>query len=234
MSMLAKFIQVEPALLERIGREPGVVEQLFLPEAPTGVGFDTEKMRALILARGPGLMAGALDQFPDLREQLEQRLGATQEELRRGEGGDAILQLMQDRLGARPQEPLTGAHAELSLDKAWHGLHYLLCGEPEPAPTPLGQAILGGEDAGDDFAGYGPARVLEPAAVVSIANALCAPGLEIEVAERYDPEAMTELELYPFGWDDEDAGWLLQAFRDLRGFYTEVAAHGWAAVTCLV
>jgi uncharacterized protein DUF1877 len=234
MSMLAKFVQVEPGLLERIRRQPGAAEQLFTPAPPPGAGFDSEKMRALIMARGPALMAGALDQFPGMREQLEQRLGATQDELRQGQGGEALLRLMQERMGARPSEPLIGAHAELSLDKAWHGLHYLLCASAEPEPTPLGQAVLGGDDVGEDFAGYGPARALDPAAVETIAVALADPELASALPARYDARAMTKLELYPFGWDEQDAAWLLDAFANLRGLYADAAAHGRAVVTCLV
>lgn len=234
MSMLANFVQVEPGLLERIRREPGLAEQLFMPPLPASAGFDTDRMRALILARGPGLLAGALDQHPGMREQVEQRLGTTQDALRRGEGGEAVLRLMLERLGGSPAAPLPGRHAELSLDKAWHGLHYLLCGSDEPQPTPLGQAVLGGDEVGVDFAGYGPARVHDPATVAAIAAALTNPELDAALPGRYEPVAMSELQLYPFGWDDQDSGWLLDAFRDLRGFYVEAAAHGWATVSCLV
>jgi hypothetical protein len=236
MSMLAKFVQVEPGLLEQIRREPGAAEQLFTPPAPAAprTGFDSDQLRALILARGPALMAGALDQFPGVREQLEQRLGATQDELRRGEGGEALLRLVQQRMGVGPSEPLTGAHAELSLDKAWHGLHYLLCGSAEPEPTPLGRAVLGGDEVGDDFAGYGPARALDPAVVETIAAALADPELEAALPGRYDARVMTELELYPSGWNEQDAEWLLDAFQDLQRFYADAADYGWAIITCLV
>jgi hypothetical protein len=59
-------------------------------------------MRALILAQGPQLMAGAIDLHPQFREQLEQSLGPTQEALRSGAGGEAIVRLMQERLGGPP------------------------------------------------------------------------------------------------------------------------------------
>src|SRR5260221_3697566 len=111
MSMLATFVQVEPELLGRINRDPSLAEQLFAPELP-GVGFDSEKMRALILERGPQLLAGAIDLHPALRDQIEERVGATQEALRSGAGGDEVFKLMQERLGARPGGPVRGAHAE--------------------------------------------------------------------------------------------------------------------------
>lgn len=232
--MMATFVQVEPELLDRIRRDPSLTERLFQAELP-GIGFDSERMRALILARGPQLLAGVLDQHPDLRAQLEQRVGHTQDAMRSGEGGEAILQLMQERLGPRPGGPLAGRHAELSLDKAWHGVHYLLCGSVEPVDGPLGQAVLGGDEIGEDFAGYGPARMHGPEAVTLIAGALGDPALESRSAGRYDPQQMAALEIYPFGWDGHGAlDWLMGSLRDLRGFFHDAAGQGSAVVTCLV
>jgi hypothetical protein len=38
------------------------------------------------------------------------------------------------------------------------------------------------------------------------------------------------------GWEEEDDNrdWLLVSLRDLRGFYADAAANGWAVITCLV
>jgi Domain of unknown function (DUF1877) len=234
MSILATFIAVDPQLLDRLRDDPLLAERLFGPGTAPGAGFDTEQMRALIMSRGPQLLSGAMDMHPQLRSQLEQRLGHTQDALSRGQGGEALLRLMQDRLGVRRPHMVDGRHAELSLDKAWHGLHYILTGEPEEAAGPLAQAVLGGVEMGEDFAGYGPARALDPALVAGVARALDAPGLEQEASARYDPSRMNELAIYPFGWDASGLDWLRSALADVRGFYRDAAAHGRAAVTCLV
>src|SRR5215471_9630148 len=115
MSMEAQFLQVEPDLLERLGKEDGLVERLFaadvLPRA-----FDPEKMRAAILERGPQLLGGTLEHMPpQLREQIEGAVGRTYQALQRGEGGDALFELMKQRL-ARPQADTGGTHASLNLD----------------------------------------------------------------------------------------------------------------------
>ncbi|MGN6377329.1 MAG: DUF1877 family protein [Gaiellales bacterium] len=232
--MLATFIQVEPGVIERLRVDPSAAEQLFAPAAPVQ-GFDTEQMRALIMARGPQLMAGAIDMHPHLREQLERRLGATQDELRGGAGGEAIMRLMQERLGRPPGGGAapSGRHEVLSLDKAWHGVHYILTGEVEPTDTPLGQAVLGGADVGEDFSGYGPARLFDPDLTAAIALALADPALEGHARARFDRQRMTELQIYPFGWDADSLDWLLSALRDLRRFYADAAARGWAIVSCL-
>jgi uncharacterized protein DUF1877 len=233
MSMLATFVQVDAGLLD----DPSVVERLFMPELPGGVGFDSDKMRALILERGPQLLAGAIDLNPSLREMIEERVGTTHEGLRGGAGGDAVLKLMQERIGppAGRGGAASGVHGELSLDKAWHGVHYLLSGAVEPTGSPLGQAVLGGTEVGEDFSGYGPARMFEPGQVATIASALGEPETERLVVERFDAARMSALQVYPFGWEDEDSReWLFVSFRDLKGFYADAAAEGWAVVTCLV
>lgn len=229
MSMLATFVQVEPRLLE----DPSAVESLFAPALPAA--FDPERMREAILARGPQLLAAAVDLHPQLREQIERSLGRTQAALRGGEGGEALVALMQERLRRRPPGKTAGVHTVLSLDKAWHGVNYLLCGAAEPGESLLGQAVLGGTEIGEDFSGYGPARFFTVEQVSALAATLGAPETGREAERRYDPERMTELQIYPFGWDDEsNREWVFDALRDLRGFYSEAAAHGRAVVTCLV
>jgi hypothetical protein len=233
MSMLATFVQVEPALLDRIQADPSIAEGLFMPDLPAV--FDPERMREAVLARGPQLLAGAMDQHPQLREQIEQSLGRAQEALRNGEGGEALFTLMQQRLGGRTSGKAEVAHTELSLDKAWHGIHYVLCGAVEPGDSLLSRAVLGGTEVGEDFSGYGPARCFTPGQVAELAGALGAPQVEQEASDRYDPQRMTELGIYPFGWDEEDnREWIFDAFRELRDFYAEAAAQGRGVVTCLV
>ena len=231
--MVATFVQVEPALLERMKADPSVAEGLFMPELPAI--FDPERMREAVLARGPQLLAGAMDLHPELRQQIEQSLGRTQEALRSGEGGDALFALMQQRLGGRLPGTAEGDPTELSLDKAWHGVHYVLCGAVEPGDSLLSQAVLGGTEVGEDFSGYGPARRFTPGQVAELAGALGDPQVEQDASDRYDPQRMTELGIYPFGWDEEDnREWIFDAFHELRDFYADAATRGRAVVTCLV
>ena len=228
--MLATFVQVDPSLLD----DPSRVESLFEPEL--SAAFDPQRMREAILTRGPQLLAGAMDLHPQLREQIEQSLGRSQAALRSGDGGEAIFALMQSRLGRPPGggKP-EGVFSELSLDKAWHGVHYVLSGTVEPADSLLTGAVLGGTEIGDDFSGYGPARFFTSVQVAELAAALDDPQTVRDASDRYDPRRMTELQVYPFGWDDEDnREWIFDALRDLRAFYSEAAANGRAVVTCLV
>jgi hypothetical protein len=123
----------------------------------------------------------------------------------------------------------------MSLDKAWHGVHYVLCGEAEPGATLLSQAVLGGVELGDDegFSGYGPPRYFTAAQVSELGQALSRPELESEAAARFDAARMSQIQIYP-GWRPSDADWVMEAFRKLRDFYSDAAAKGRAIVICLV
>lgn len=97
---------------------------------------------------------------------------------------------------------------------------------------------MGGVELGDDpegFSGYGPARYFRAAQVRALSEALSSPELESEAAARFDPAAMSRLQIYP-GWrgGDQDKQWLLDAFHRLRDFYARAASQGRAVVTCLV
>jgi hypothetical protein len=59
----------------------------------------------------------------------------------------------------------------LSVDKAWHGLHFLLNGDPWSGSPPL-DFIVGGEAIGEVDVGYGPARGFSSAQVAAIHEAL--------------------------------------------------------------
>ena len=141
---------------------------------------------------------------------------------------------MQQRLGPRPPGKAVGVYTVLSLDKAWHGVHYVLSGTVEPGAALLSRAVLGGTWIGEGFYSYGPARFFTAAEVAELAAVLDDPGTEQEAAERYDSRRMNELQIYPFGWDDNGRAWILDALGDLRAFYSEAAARGRAVVTCLV
>ena len=91
------------------------------------------------------------------------------------------------------RRPRAGERAGLSLDKNWHGVHYVLCGEAEPGVQLLSQAVMGGVELGDDegFSGYGPPRYFTPAKVAELAQVLSQPELESESAARFDAARMS-------------------------------------------
>jgi hypothetical protein len=125
--------------------------------------------------------------------------------------------------------------AILEMDKAWHGIHYLLTGDPWSTRGTLGQAILGGSEFGSDI-GYGPARYLNPHQVSEIATAL--KNLPIDqFKKRYDPRAMMKAEIYPTIWEREDQEglkWLADGFVQLVEFYNRAAAQGKGVILAML
>jgi hypothetical protein len=242
MSMNAVFVQVGEDELTRLYAHPSQAEMLFengsAAASLAAFGKLSQVMQDRVKAMGPQMVADALSRLdPRLRSALEARLGATTQAMASGQGGEALLRLMQER-HARANEIAAGAgkHKKLSLEKEWHGVHYLLCGKTEPDSELLSQAVLGGTDIGDDdegFSGYGPARFHTPQKVAELSRELSQPETETRAASRFDAAQMTRLGIYP-GWRQEGREQVIDAFRQLRDFYADAAANGSAIVTCLV
>jgi hypothetical protein len=241
MSMNATFVQVDAAELSRFQVDPSLVEALFEDGAAVAalpaLFALTKAMQDRVRAGGPQMLAGALSSLPpEIRKQLEERLGRSSAELAAGAGGNELLKLMEERQARSPgPEPSVGQRAVLSLDKNWHGVHYVLCGEAEPGAQLLSQAVMGGVELGDDegFSGYGPPRYFTSAQVAELARALSQPELESEAAARFDAARMSQLGIYP-GWQPSDATEVMDGFRRLRDFYADAADKGRAIITCLV
>ena len=146
------------------------------------------------------------------------------------------VRMQQDRppLGSHPGCSIQQAiGAALSLEKAWHGVHYLLCGETDASRTILSQAVLGGTEFGDDL-GYGRARYFAQAKVSLTARELTQAELETAMKARFDPVQMARAGIYPRLWTPTDAAWLMEEFQRLKNFYVEAGAGQFAVVTCIV
>lgn len=251
MSMMAQFVQVPPAKLAELIDDPEDIEELFAaqsgvpPQAMARLVNLGENMRERIIQQGPQMLEKALAQFdPQLREQLHARLnklGVDPAGLGRGAGGEALLKMMMARMGGGGGGGAAGQSggaasrgASISLDKAWHGIHYLLCGAAEPNGTVVGNTILGGTEIGDDFSGYGEARYFDATQTAAISSELVRTTLEAEMTRRYDTAQMTRLGIYPNGWSGPDLQWLMGEFRNLRSFFADASSKDLAIVTCLV
>jgi len=245
--MNAIFVQVEDAEIARFEADPDSVETLFASvetlfadqtQPPAGLLNMTAAMQERVRAIGPQTIAATLSRLPEpLRQQIEASLGRTTAAMASGEGGDDILKLM-EKQSARRVHPGGGKREVLSLEKAWHGVHYLLAGRSEPGSELRSQPVLGGVELGDDpegFSGYGPARYFRAAHVRELSEELRRPEVEAEAAARFDPAKMSELRIYP-GWraGDQDKQWLMEALQRLRDFYSSAAAQGRAIITSLV
>jgi hypothetical protein len=235
MSMMARFIAVAPERLTEMRKSPERVEALFVPDVSPGRFEFTPALQERVRSQAPQALRTTLDRMPpELRAQMMRKLGISESDLAGPVVGELIVKRMEERAlklrpAARKGEP---AARSISLDKAWHGLHYLLCGSAEPGPGPLGQAVFGGTEIGDDV-GYGPARCFTAAETSEIAQALQAPGLEAILRGHFDPDKMEQLGIYPGGWHAEGPEWLINAFRKLCDFYAASSAAGQAVFTAI-
>lgn len=122
----------------------------------------------------------------------------------------------------------------LDIDKAWHGIHFLLTGSVWEGDPPLMNAVLGGIELGDEDVGYGPARFLTQGEVLETAEALSQIS-EADLRSRYDASAMAKADIYPSIWK-EDAGsldYLMEYYVELVRFFKEASANGEAMLLYL-
>ncbi len=196
MSMMGRFVQVMPDRLKQLLDDPSSIEELFVSEPAARAMPNFMGALKGLEGRAPKMLAASIATMPpELRDRLTQslkNLGLDPDALARGEGGDDLAKLMAQRvqaLGLRlPGQPpasggsaqASGKGASLSIDKAWHGVHYLLCGKAEPGTDIASQAIMGGTESGEDL-GYGPARYFDANQVADIARELSRPNLEAEM-----------------------------------------------------
>ena len=121
----------------------------------------------------------------------------------------------------------------VDVDKAWHGIHYLLTGEADGGSPPLAWAVLGGTEVGEDQ-GYGSPRMLTPEQVRAIADAL---PTEDAFKAAFAPADMEAAQVYPeVIWTrdgDEALDYLVENYRPMVEFYRAAAARGDGAILWL-
>jgi hypothetical protein len=234
MSMRGNFRQISPSLLERIKAQPGLVDSVVRYRHPEKLAeSDAEAFISLL----PAHMRKAIEAMPaemrdDFFAQFESSV-ADMPDVLKDQIAAARRPMATKRTPAAAIDPAE-VGAELDIDKAWHGLHFLLCGSAGEALGPLGSAVLGGKEIGAD-SGHGPARYLEPPEVNAIAHALGSLTSEV-LAERFDPAALDQHKVYPGRWvaNDEHKEWLCDAFSQLQSFYRSAAEAGHAVLLYIV
>jgi hypothetical protein len=122
-------------------------------------------------------------------------------------------------------EAIEAEDRSFDIDKAWAGIHYLLCGKVWEGEGPLFDAVLGGEALGEEDLGRGPPRILRKEAVAAVSAALG--GLDLEPSRgRFMAEVLHNEEIYPGFTEAEDFNYLEYYFEALKGFFAECARNG--------
>jgi hypothetical protein len=93
--------------------------------------------------------------------------------------------------------------ADLDIEKAWHGIHFLLTGSDWGGEEPLNFLVSGGVKVGDEDVGYGPARAFTSARVREIDAALARISAQ-DLRARYDAQKLDREGIYPHIWDRPD------------------------------
>ena len=95
----------------------------------------------------------------------------------------------------------TATTPRVSLEKSWHGLHYLLTGEVWEGDGSLAFLLAGGENVGDDE--ESPLRWFSPQEAAEIHRALSAVSND-QLWSRFDAEQLEQQEIYPGIWDEDE------------------------------
>jgi Domain of unknown function (DUF1877) len=124
--------------------------------------------------------------------------------------------------------------SSVHLEKAWHGLHYLLTGSASEGELPLAFLLQGGEEVGEDD-GYGPPRLFSHDQVRELDSALAAIS-DDELWSRFDPQEMSAEGVYPDIWDEEEEELreeYLTYFHEIKNIVTNANAGKQALVVML-
>ena len=125
----------------------------------------------------------------------------------------------------------------VDLDKAWHGVHYLLTGSADATDSPLSLLIGNWESFGQNQHGFGGGWIVPPPAMQAFHTALAALDDETLTA-RYDPAAMNAEQVYladAFVEEspEEALEYILQGLPNLRRFAARCASSDTGAIIVL-
>ena len=115
----------------------------------------------------------------------------------------------------------------VSLDQAWHAIHFALTGSRLGGAEPLNFLVAEGQPVGSVDVGYGPARVLSSDQVRAIASALAALAPD-DVAQRVDVAVLDQEQIYPGNWQANGRGvdYVVATYRDMRELIARLADQG--------
>lgn len=124
--------------------------------------------------------------------------------------------------------------ASVDIDKAWHGVHWLLTGSAEPSQGIASQVIFGGQPMGDDP--EDSLGQLQDAPLVTAISAFLQTLSDDDLKARFNPADMERADIYPSGIWGEDRileEYLLPAVARLKDFYAKAASSGDWVIACL-
>ncbi|MCW3105754.1 MAG: hypothetical protein JWQ09_260 [Segetibacter sp.] len=122
----------------------------------------------------------------------------------------------------------------VDIDKSWDGILFLLTGQKfdENSDHPLTKVLFSGQMIDEDQnLGYGSGQYLRPNQVKELSEEISKISDE-DLRKRYDAKKMTELDVYPNSWEDDDiVDYLTDNFRTIQKVYAEAAKNDEAIIT---
>jgi len=124
---------------------------------------------------------------------------------------------------------------QIDVDKAWHGIHFILCKNNWSGDLPQFLTVLGGKEIGDDF-GYGTGTYLDSKEVEAVSEYLEAIKYS-ELRKSFNPQEFESAEIYPQGiWIEEKEeayDYIEEYLKELALFYKKCAKEGKAILKFL-
>ncbi|WP_447637856.1 YfbM family protein [Flavobacterium microcysteis] len=124
----------------------------------------------------------------------------------------------------------------VDIDKSWDGIIFLLTGQSlATAEHNLVRILFSGQiiDEEQDL-GYGPAHYLTPEDVAELNNEISTITIA-DLKQKFNPEKMNELEVYPTIWDEGDDAfdYVADGFSTLQNVFADATKNGEAIITFL-
>ena len=124
----------------------------------------------------------------------------------------------------------------IDIDKSWDGIIFLLTGQSlATAKHNLVRILFSGQiiDEEQDL-GYGPAHYLTAEQVAELNGEISTITIA-DLKQRFNPEKMNELEIYPIIWDEGDDAfdYLADGFLTLQNVFADATKNEEAIITFL-
>ena len=220
--------QVSPRIVELLVDDPALIGAVKKVGRPSLPGLEDLPL--------PEWMASTMKTMPeDQRADFQKSLSETWQAMLTEAKGTLVegALAMERRRLAQGREDLQrlGVSQEdlrepLGIGYAWYGLNFLITGKARVEPE-LGATIAVGSGFEADSL-----HCLSPHETARAAARLEALSRD-ELASRYDPDAMMRKEIYPEDqWEKpESCEWLLDVFEEVRDYFIDARARGYAMVT---
>lgn len=160
---------------------------------------------------------------------------------------DGIAKPPMDMPGASPlldrlaglmdrMRPTLEEGATISIDKAWHALHFLLTGTPWDGEPPLDFLLKGSVEIADGEEDERFVHACTASETQAIHDALQGIGAE-QLQQRFEPEQLLKLAIYPYMGqqplpDGDDLRYCLHHFAKLKSFVDRAARSRLGLLIC--